>query len=424
MNANEANEANGFEFDNISNTAFEELQMIEQQRQDELLRSQQTSASTPRNVNPNPRQVVQRPIRPPKRAKTSSGRGGVSLAGGRRRTRTEFQEDIVGLGKRTSPVWDHFTIVPEKDDNDVVISLHAVCRHCKNTDYRAEGHYGTSNCRNHLKSCEPYQEWLAKNGDLIEAIMYHGYPLSMVEHKFTRKLHRYLNPKVKNISRSTITRWCMRKNSKLRKMLFETLKDLDSKVSLTCDIWTACTSRGYLTLTAHYIDKDWCLKSKVLNFCHFPPPSTGHAIYELVYAMIKDWGLESKVMCMTVDNATNNDSMIPLLQECLNDGLKAIDPAVTLVRDNVKYIDSSEARMNRFRDFYTEPDYTFKLTDREWESVENMASILEPFYEMTNLFSGSDYPTANLYFEQVCKAKYHLRRACESEDACIREMGN
>ncbi|CAO2827836.1 unnamed protein product [Amaranthus hypochondriacus] len=34
-------------------TAFEELQMIEQQRQDELLRSQQTSASTPRNVNPN-----------------------------------------------------------------------------------------------------------------------------------------------------------------------------------------------------------------------------------------------------------------------------------------------------------------------------------------------------------------------------------
>ncbi|CAO2841559.1 unnamed protein product [Amaranthus hypochondriacus] len=156
MNANEANEANGFEFDNISNTAFEELQMIEQQRQDELLRSQQTSASTPRNVNPNSRQVVQRPIRPPNRAKTSRGRGGISLAGGRRRTRTEFQEDIVGLGKRTSPVWDHFTIVAEKDDNDVVISLHAVCRHCKNTDYRAEGHYGTSNCRNHLKSCEPY----------------------------------------------------------------------------------------------------------------------------------------------------------------------------------------------------------------------------------------------------------------------------
>ncbi|CAO2817659.1 unnamed protein product [Amaranthus hypochondriacus] len=43
---------------------------------------------------------------------------------------------------------------------------------------------------------------------------------------------------------------------------------------------------------------------------------------------------------------------------------------------------------------------------------------------MTNLFSGSDYPTANLYFEQVCKAKYHLRLACESEDTCIREMGN
>ena len=83
---------------------------------------------------------------------------------------------------------------------------------------------------------------------------------------------------------------------------------------------------------------------------------------------------------MPVDNATNNDSIIPLLQECLNDhssipcdgahfhircaahilnlivedGLKAINPAIKLVRDNVKYIDSSEARMNRFKDFVSQ----------------------------------------------------------------------
>ena len=48
---------------------FEEIQMIEQQ--DELRQSQQTSASTPKNVNPNPRQFVQRLIRPSKCEKTS-----------------------------------------------------------------------------------------------------------------------------------------------------------------------------------------------------------------------------------------------------------------------------------------------------------------------------------------------------------------
>ena len=88
---------------------FEEIQMIEQQ--DELRQSQQTSASTPKNVNPNPRQFVQRLIRPSKCEKTSWGRGVISFVGGRRRTRTAFQEDIEGLGKRTSLIWDHFTIV-------------------------------------------------------------------------------------------------------------------------------------------------------------------------------------------------------------------------------------------------------------------------------------------------------------------------
>ena len=79
---------------------------------------------------------------------------------------------------------------------------------------------------------------------------------------------------------------------------------------------------------------------------------------------------------MTIDNATNNDSIIPLIQECIHssfpcetahfyirsvayilnlivkDGLlKLIDPIVKLLRDNVKYIDSSTVRTNRFRDF-------------------------------------------------------------------------
>ena len=100
-------------------------------------------------------------------------------------------------------------------------------------------------------------------------------------------------------------------------MLFETLNNLDSKVSLTSNIWTSCTSRWYMILTTHYIDKDWCLKLKFLSFLYFPPPQTVHAFYELVYSMIKDWGFQLKVMCVTVDNATNNDSMIALLQDCL-----------------------------------------------------------------------------------------------------------
>lgn len=131
-------------------------------------------------------------------------------------------------------------------------------------------------------------------------------PLSIVEHKFTRKL--LLESKVKEHIKIHNHMMVQQKKSLSYVMLFETFKDLDSNVSLTYVIWIACTSREYLTLTAHYIDKE-CLKPKVLNFT-ISLLHTGHAIYQLVYVMIKDWGLESKVMCDTFDNATNNDSII------------------------------------------------------------------------------------------------------------------
>ena len=63
---------------------LEEIQMIKEQQQTEW--SQQTSASTLRNVNTNPRQVVKRPIRSSMCGITRKGRGVIFLARGPRRT--------------------------------------------------------------------------------------------------------------------------------------------------------------------------------------------------------------------------------------------------------------------------------------------------------------------------------------------------
>ena len=51
---------------------------------------------------------------------------------------------------------------------------------------------------------------------------------------------------------------------------------------------------GYISLTAHYVDKDWKLKSKILSFTHMQSPHIGHDLALKVLEFLKDWGIEKK----------------------------------------------------------------------------------------------------------------------------------
>lgn len=48
-------------------------------------------------------------------------------------------------------------------------------------------------------------------------------------------------------------------------------------------------------------------------------------------------------------------------------------------------------------------DENFKTcpSEEEWKRVEKIKLFLEPFYNITTLFSGSSYPTPDLYFYKV-----------------------
>ena len=67
-------------------------------------------------------------------------------------------------------------------------------------------------------------------------------------------------------------------------------------------------------------------------------------------------------------------------------------------------------------------NYKYCPSSEEWERGEKICEFLEPFYEMTNLISGSTYPTANLYFSQVWKIECLLLKNLNCGDNLIREM--
>ena len=67
-------------------------------------------------------------------------------------------------------------------------------------------------------------------------------------------------------------------------------------------------------------------------------------------------------------------------------------------------------------------NYKHCPSNDEWNRVERIARFLKPFYDITTLFSGTDYPTANLYFHGVSQIELLLLEEIESPDIFINDM--
>ena len=62
----------------------------------------------------------------------------------------------------------------------------------------------------------------------------------------------------------------------------------------------------------------------------------------------------------------------------------------------------------RFRD--REPHYECCPKVEDWEKVEKICEILENFNSITKIISKSDYPTANLFLNEIYRVKVLLNK--------------
>nr|GMD39372.1 zinc finger BED domain-containing protein RICESLEEPER 2-like [Ipomoea batatas] len=228
------------------------------------------------------------------------------------------------------------------------------------------------------------------------------------------------------------------------------LKNIPGILCLTCDVWTACTNAGYICLTVHYVDEKWRLNNKILSFCDMPLPYSSFEFSKKVYNCLVDWEIDRKVFSITLDNTSANDVMVRLVKQQLllqnsllcegeffhvrccahilnlivQDGLKIASLALGKIRESVKYVKGYEARMISFQECAQRVDRNYKCCPsyEEWSRGEKMCAFLYPFYAITNLISGSSYPTSNFYFLQVWKIECLLVENLESGDRVISDM--
>lgn len=76
--------------------------------------------------------------------------------------------------------------------------------------------------------------------------------------------------------------------------------------STTTDLWSSRTFQPYMSLTAHYVDAEWKLRSFCLQTCYFPDDHTGEIIGQGLKDALASWKLvEDRHACVTSDSGMN-----------------------------------------------------------------------------------------------------------------------
>nr|XP_027067613.1 zinc finger BED domain-containing protein RICESLEEPER 2-like [Coffea arabica] len=417
---------------------------------------------------------------------------------------------------RKSEAWDDFEDVkvgPQK-------TIYSECKHCQ-SKFKKTKTGTTSSLLRHRKNCPKRLEKLkivearqqklnfpaadsssnahsllhtgkfdmaAMRQSAAEWVLMHEHPFSIVEEDGFNLMMKKGMPEWQKISRTTNKKDCLsvyeREKQKLKHLLSKV-----KKISLTTDLWKSKNQKiEYMVITGHWIDSQWRLQKRVLNFVHVPPPRPGIAIADAIYKCMLDWGIESKIYTVSVDNASNNDTALRCLKDtfsrnkCLlakgklfhvrccahilnlmvQDGLSEIQEIIHDIRTSVEFVNKTEGRrlifgeivhqlrlpervliydcktrwnstyemlacalkfnevFPRFKD--REPSYTFCPSTEDWEKVKMVCSILGVFWNATHIISGSDYPTANLYLNEVCRIKTLLDSRANDEDSFIQAM--
>jgi hypothetical protein len=148
---------------------------------------------------------------------------------------------------------------------------------------------------------------------LMEFIVKGMHSFSIVGEKEFLNLLKSINKDVKVMSRQTLQRNCLKKFEECELIVIEKLKNVNSKISITTDIWTSLANRSYAVITAHFNDNN-NLNHILIDFSLLPSPHNGENIMKRLKETFEKYDITSKVIAVTSDNAKNNIRAMQLLQ--------------------------------------------------------------------------------------------------------------
>ncbi|CAI5978198.1 unnamed protein product [Closterium sp. NIES-64] len=116
------------------------------------------------------------------------------------------------------------------------------------------------------------------------------------------------------VSRDTVVYAAAALQSAIAEMLAKE-GDLGCRVSFTIDMWTSPNNRAWLVVTGHWIDENYQLRTMVFEFREIHARHTGKQMARVVEETVVQWGLETRCLGFTSDNASSNTAAFRWMSE-------------------------------------------------------------------------------------------------------------
>ena len=139
-------------------------------------------------------------------------------------------------------------------------------------------------------------------------------PLTIVENKGFRDLLTEIDPRYEMVSRKRLTQQLLPEKYYAEKANLMQEMDGVEYITITTDCWTSRQTEGYMTVTAHFINTQWQLRSRVLSTALVEGSHIAQKLASAMQKVFQAWGINEKVETITTDNAANVKAAVELLQ--------------------------------------------------------------------------------------------------------------
>ena len=129
-------------------------------------------------------------------------------------------------------------------------------------------------------------------------------PVSVVEGCGFRSLMDFVEPEYTVPSHQTMMRRVNKMYGEVKDSLLKILRG-QSFVAITTDAWTSLANDSYVTITAHYITKEWKMMSAFLDTSEMEEKHNAENLAIRMQLISMDWDLDGKISACVHDNASN-----------------------------------------------------------------------------------------------------------------------
>ncbi|KAG0410623.1 hypothetical protein HPB47_012252 [Ixodes persulcatus] len=173
-------------------------------------------------------------------------------------------------------------------------------------------------------------------------------------------------------------------------------------IPLTADFWTSIANDAYLGITAHWIDDDWMLRSATLQSLK----CAAHTLQLCIHKALNVTGVERLLAACrrTVGHfkhSSSNQAVLSKHAAELGAPKKKLQQDIA-TRWNSTYImitsllEMKEPLRRSMEDSSTIRSSIPRLTDVDWDMLEQLREALKPLLDITELLGGDKYVTRSV----------------------------